>query len=197
MGVQCAIHENVQIVWQTVLCCYATRRTHTRNVQKTLNYAPATAASATAALATASASFAGVVRRLARTAATTSAGATDCGPADDIFAPWRALFGSGTLPVAHHLHHQVGVHCGGQKGLARHRICLVSCEPVLDGSSLVGLATDRLNRIDKQRQRSRAAELVGCLFKGKLGVRVGVHRSAGGGALEDWCPPSYRLSNAS
>ena len=78
MGVQRAIHENVQIVWQTVLCCYATRRTHARNIQTTLHYAPATATSATAALATASASFAGVVRRLARTAATTSAGATDC-----------------------------------------------------------------------------------------------------------------------
>ena len=48
------------------------------------------------------------------------------------------------------------------------------------------LATDRLNRIDKQRQRNRAAELVGRLVKGKIGVRVGIYRCAGGSALQDW-----------
>ena len=104
-------------------------KTNTRNIQTTLHYAPATATSATAALATASASFAGVVRRLARSAATTSAGATDRGPADDVFALSRALLGSGTLPVAHHLHHQVGVHCGGDKQVERQQVVQVAGFP--------------------------------------------------------------------
>ena len=77
----------------------------------------------------------------------------------------RALLWCGAMIVAHHLHHQVGVHCGGDKGLTRHRDFLERRESVFDGSSLVSLATYRLSRINKQRQRKMAAELVGLLVK--------------------------------
>lgn len=151
-----------------------------------LHCASTTAAGTTTALAAAPVTSAGCIGRVAETAATASPGATDGGLTSGALVVARALLRSGALPVANHLHHQFGVDCGGEKGLARHRVCLVSREPVLDGSSLVSLPTYCLNRIDKQRQRNRAAELVGRLVKGKLGVRVGVHRCAGGSALQDW-----------
>ena len=141
----------------------------------------------TTALATASATLAVIVGRLARTAATASAGASNGGLAANAWALAGAQLSSGALPVARHLHHQAGVHGSGEESLARHRVCLVGCEPILDYSPLVGLATDCLHQIDKERQRNRAAELVGRLVKGKLGVRVGIHRCAGGSALQDWC----------
>ena len=56
--------------------CYGTRRTH-----PLLYCASTTAAGATTALAATSATFAGCIGRLAGTAATASAGATDGGPA--------------------------------------------------------------------------------------------------------------------
>ena len=56
-------------------------KTHA-HARQTLNYAPATASGATTALATTSATLAGCVGRLTRTAATASAAATNGEPGD-------------------------------------------------------------------------------------------------------------------